>query len=204
MGRLMLAGQSNVWFPETLAEVTDMAVRFGCTAVQVSRPNAPLAEDPLNPDRSFDPETGGMYAKLKAELEVGDVRAVLWMQGETDATDIRTAVDYFSNLVDLIEHVRRDTNSRNLPVVIGRIADVYPHSAQVREAQMQVGGSIPNTTWVDMDDIPRGNGTDKLVGPEVYSGSHFLHRIAEIHYDILEGRAQVGRRLASVWATQWG
>jgi len=79
-----------------------------------------------------------------------------WMQGETDGSNSQWAADYAVNLTEFIANVRNDFNSKNMPVVLGKIANtgVYAYSELVRTAQIAVADSDPLVTLIDLDDLP--------------------------------------------------
>jgi hypothetical protein len=118
-----------------------------------------------NPDGS-----GGNYNLFKASVnaavqdltgagESPIIAGMIWMQGEGDAQYPALASAYETNLTNLIEHVRSDFDAPDMRFVIGRIATYYDTkptpggNATVRAAQMAVAGAVPNTAWVDTDDL---------------------------------------------------
>lgn len=73
---------------------------------------------------------------------------IVWMQGETDATDKSAADDYAENLAEIAELFRAALRRDDLPFVIGRITDskkdapraerMWPFADIVRQAQEKV------------------------------------------------------------------
>jgi hypothetical protein len=84
------------------------------------------------------------------------VAGMIWMQGESDSTAAYAPL-YEANLTNFIGKVRSEFGALDMPFVLGRIDD-YPwasDSETVREAQMSVAASVPNTTCFNTDDLER-------------------------------------------------
>lgn len=87
---------------------------------------------------------------------------ILWMQGETDATNPQTANDYEHNLREMTELFRAALRRDDLPMVIGRISDskaslpaeqrVWRFGDVVRTAQQQVADTDPHAALVTTTD----------------------------------------------------
>lgn len=87
---------------------------------------------------------------------------ILWMQGETDATNPDTAKDYESNLKELIALLREALGDEDLPVVIGRISDsaqgqgtdgrVWEFLDIVQNAQQKIADEDPSAAIVTTTD----------------------------------------------------
>jgi hypothetical protein len=122
--------------------------------------------------------SGEKYAMLRARTQAAlsnllsqgkraDVEGMLWMQGEDDSCTLSWAQSYGLNMKNLIEAVRSDFyayDGLNMKFVTGRITTMgakwVPLSTVefVREAQVNVTvpGTpyyVPNTAWVDTDDL---------------------------------------------------
>jgi hypothetical protein len=52
---------------------------------------------------------------------------IVWMQGESDAIQLKTALGYKENLKGIMGLIRNTFNSPNLPIVIGLISDSKQH-----------------------------------------------------------------------------
>lgn len=86
------------------------------------------------------------------------IAGMLWMQGESDTYGY--AAEYQANLTNLINHVRSDFATPNMPFVIGRIMSYaqYPfgtptNNAVLRTAQVTVGTQMPYVSWVNTDGL---------------------------------------------------
>ena len=84
------------------------------------------------------------------------IEGMLWMQGESDASNLSWAQAYEQNLTEFIVSVRRDVNEPNMPFVIGQIseASIWTYGAIVRQAQYNVSQTVPLTTMIITSDLP--------------------------------------------------
>ncbi len=117
--------------------------------VKVAKGSTGLAEDAGQLDWSPN-STGEMYdhataviAAAKAELvgspyAFSQFDAMMWMQGETDATEATKTTAYNANLTDFLAHARFDWGVSE--VIYGRITDspALPYNFAVRVAQWDV------------------------------------------------------------------
>lgn len=110
------------------------------------------------------PEFGNMYKRLimlTDSLTKGHqvkVRALLWMQGERDARIPEAGVNYYNNFELLINSIRKDLKSPDLPVIFGKVnppPDRYPALDTVVGAQMRISQELPNTYLIDTDDLEK-------------------------------------------------
>lgn len=84
------------------------------------------------------------------------VRAMLWMQGESDANNQTRANAYEVNLNNFISNVRSRCGDTNTRFILGRIIDNisnYPYQDIVRPAQQTIGAQSKNA-WIDTDSYP--------------------------------------------------
>jgi hypothetical protein len=93
------------------------------------------------------------------------VRGFVWHQGIDDAIHGRLAARYQENLTTLVAFLRRRYEAQNAPFLLARSAN-SPIARQitgsgpsapmaiVRQAQVNVGETIPQAAWVDVDDLP--------------------------------------------------
>ncbi|MDP2316045.1 MAG: sialate O-acetylesterase [Pseudomonadota bacterium] len=114
-----------------------------------------------------DPDAGEGWAVLvetiagaTAELDAAGTpwrwAGFVWMQGETDARYAATAAAYEANLTQLLASVREETNTPELPTVLGLIAcdEMCEWFEDVRTAQIAVADADPNTVAVETFDLP--------------------------------------------------
>ncbi|XVE93429.1 hypothetical protein REPUB_Repub01dG0191700 [Reevesia pubescens] len=87
---------------------------------------------------------------LKSE---GEIKALLWYQGESDASSHHDAEAYKGNMEKLIHNVREDLGLPSLPVIQVAIASGDErYMEKVREAQL--GINLPNVVCVDAKGLP--------------------------------------------------
>ena len=102
------------------------------------------------------------------------------MQGEADAhTDKIEATSYEKNLRLLIESLRTDLASPDMPFVIGQIskADLWVYGDIVREAQAKVAQTTPHCALVDTSDLPlAGDGIHYSSEGHMQLGSRFAQK----------------------------
>ncbi|MCX6872940.1 MAG: hypothetical protein NTW21_03905 [Verrucomicrobia bacterium] len=96
-------------------------------------------------DPAFDPEFAGM----------------LWMQGESDASDKKMTAEYAKNLTALIKDVRAEVKQPNMPFVLAQISKTAAWGPDLgdglRAAQLEVTRTVPNTATFATDDYKLGD-----------------------------------------------
>jgi hypothetical protein len=106
--------------------------------------------------------TNFMNSVADALLSVSEpeIIGMIWMQGESDSWSVHStlehAQEYEQNLTNFIQHVRADLGVPDSPFVIGRISQssVWTWGNIVRQGQVNVSQTVPNTALVDTDDLP--------------------------------------------------
>ncbi len=112
--------------------------------------------DPEGRERGGETLYGSMYKQVKNAG--GQVRGILWYQGESDANP--EAVKEFSGRFQkLVEAFRRDFEDPQLPfyyVQIGRFVAERPSQAwdEIQELQRQAELKIPGTAMISVIDLP--------------------------------------------------
>lgn len=84
--------------------------------------------------------------------------AVYWMQGEGDARFKEAAVHYYSNLSNLIGHIRSQVDFPRMPFIFRRVnppAAIYEGVKDVRAAQEKAARSISECFMVDTDGLSK-------------------------------------------------
>ncbi|XP_007042508.2 PREDICTED: probable carbohydrate esterase At4g34215 [Theobroma cacao] len=83
----------------------------------------------------------------------GEVKALLWYQGESDTSSHHDAKAYKANMETLIHNVRQDLGLPSLPIIQVAIASGDARYMEtVREAQL--GVNLPNVICVDAKGLP--------------------------------------------------
>ncbi|XP_010932219.2 probable carbohydrate esterase At4g34215 [Elaeis guineensis] len=97
-----------------------------------------------------------MVRRAKEAVESGgggEIKAVLWYQGESDTPSEHLAKAYKANMEKLIQDVRCDLQLPSLPFIQVAIASGDKHHIEkVREAQL--GIDMPNVVCVDAKGLP--------------------------------------------------
>jgi len=97
-----------------------------------------------------------VLARLRVAQKSGALRAILWHQGESDATPVRSAL-YAAKLRALIVRFRADAGDPNLPFVIGQLGQFYkPGNDDVRRVDSvhrAVAASVPNVAYVSTEGL---------------------------------------------------
>ncbi|HEU4720261.1 MAG TPA: sialate O-acetylesterase [Gemmatimonadaceae bacterium] len=102
-------------------------------------------------------------ARMRVALKDGTVRAILWHQGESDATPARSVV-YAEKLRALIARFRSELGDPTLPFVIGQLGqfDARPWTADVRRVDSvhrAIAATVPNVAYVSSDGLrDKGDG----------------------------------------------
>ncbi|KAD2393128.1 hypothetical protein E3N88_40105 [Mikania micrantha] len=108
---------------------------IGGTAIKKWAKGGKLYEDMLR--RSKSAASGG-----------GEIKAMIWYQGETDASSKHDAEAYKSNMENLIHNVRSDLGLPSLPIIHVAIASGEgKYTEVVREAQKSI--NLANVVCVD-------------------------------------------------------
>ena len=125
---------------------------------------------------------------LNKLLEAGylpQIKALAWMQGESDADKGEAIADmYYDNLCDLIYTMRAELRMPELPVVIGEIAvqaPVAPWADTVRAAQSKFVLNDAHAALVSTKDIPAGKDNLHFDGPEALRlGQRFVEALLSV------------------------
>lgn len=120
----------------------------------------------------WDPDSGPLFTRFKDRVTAAinnlveknkkpEIVGMVWMQGEEDATNATYAANYATNLKRLVTKVRDTFSAQKMKFVAGRITNDVSRWAgtyqtnQVRNAQKYIANYIPNTSWVDTDDLEK-------------------------------------------------
>ena len=121
-------------------------------------------------------------ARARVARRAGRFHAILWHQGESDATPARSVL-YASRLRTLIARFRRDLAEPDLPFIIGELGQ-FPRSSwsaakvRVDSAQRAIAATTPNVAYVSSDGL--------------------THRGDSLHFESA-GARELGRRYAAAY-----
>lgn len=109
--------------------------------------------------------TASLYGAMldRVRRAGGNLRGILWYQGESDAGNLDTALSYSERFATWISAVRRDLKIPDLPIIAVQIArramgtlntpDLAKGWDIVRDAQLDLPVHIPNTAVVSAIDL---------------------------------------------------
>lgn len=106
-------------------------------------------------------EPGGVFyneavKRTKEAVKYGTLKGILWHQGESDASRFDT---YLPKMVNLIQALRIDFNSPNLPVVVGQISEDQPQRINFNKMILQLPFHIENTGVVTTENTSTADST---------------------------------------------
>lgn len=106
---------------------------------------------------------GELYQNLltAVRLAAGQIRGVVWYQGESDASDDKTPL-FLDRWVNWISQLRRDLNAPSLAIVscqLNRYSQTSNHAAwtQIRHLQRQAMKQVDHVALVPTHDLPMGD-----------------------------------------------
>lgn len=113
-----------------------------------------------------------------------ELRGMLWVQGESDASFPEAAKAYGSNLRALIQRVRTDTGREDLPFILFEVGNT-----EIVEQMNQTAETVPNVSLIRQR--PEADSPD------------FYARLENGHYNH-EGMKKLGLRFAEVFLKTYG
>lgn len=139
-------------------------------------------------------------ATVEAAGNTAVLAGLLWIQGESDAKELNSALAYGENLAAMISELRFDLDAPDLPVVVAELAteDIYTYAALVRNAQVTVAQSLPNVDVIDSDDMPlQADARHYTVAAAETVALRFLDSLSGIGSDADRPRPDLVRREGS-------
>lgn len=93
-------------------------------------------------------------SRAKFAASVGVISGVLWHQGESDSTTQKNADTYEARLKKMLQDLRQDLGTPNLPIVIGQLGgflppDKYPYAEIVRTAIKRIPSEVLGIGYAD-------------------------------------------------------
>ena len=83
--------------------------------------------------------------RMEAAMKKGELKGVLWHQGETDHKD----PEYLAKLKELVENLRKDLKSLKLPYVAGQVND----AKEVNDQIAKLSSELPHTGVVKSEGL---------------------------------------------------
>lgn len=134
-----------------------------------------------NPELDWSPQSGELFALTGDRIHAAQaglklpVSAILWMQGEEDATRPDWAQAYEANLSAALSAMRAGWAQTDTPLILGRIGRGFPYAEQVRQAQARVQAHTPRSALVDTDAYPLQDGVHYAAAGQMALGAD-MHR----------------------------
>ena len=127
-----------------------------------------LKEAMVKLDPAFVPEFAGM----------------LWMQGESDASDKKMTADYAKNLAALIKDVRSEVKQPDMPFVLAQISRTSAWGPDLgdglRAAQLEVTKLVPHTATFGTEDYKLGDPWHYDTAGMISLGQRFAHAMRDL------------------------
>ena len=91
-------------------------------------------------------------SRTKRALEDGELEAILWRQGESDASP-QKAINHAEKLQTLFERFRKEFNAPNLPILVGELfyEEETEGSQAIRKAQLEVVEKLQPAAFVSAE-----------------------------------------------------
>lgn len=131
-------------------------LRYWCTDYRYTNNQKPSEKEQA--------DNGSLYKPLIDAVKTAggdksfDTVTFIWMQGESDAGKGRADV-YGENFLKFLDRLKTDLKRETMPFVIGRISDcdmTNPNWTSMRESQVKLAESHPESAWIDTDDLNGG------------------------------------------------
>jgi hypothetical protein len=163
----------------------DPSVKIGLIPCAVGgtsiRKWVPGAEDAKTETHPYD----DMLVRLRAAMQSGTVKGILWHQGEADGK-MGERGTYEAALIELIERVRTECGNPEIPFVIGQLGRFKerPWSAgrsKVDAAQRNVAQTVPHCAFASSEGLEdRGDLTHFSAAAARELGKRFAEKMVEL------------------------
>ncbi|MCK5813638.1 MAG: hypothetical protein KAH03_05245 [Cocleimonas sp.] len=142
------------------------------------------------------PGKGGLYDKMTEQLQHAikqlrsqghqvNIRAFIWIQGESDADTDKLASAYYHNLRTLLHHFRHNiVRSPNLPVLLG-VDEQHPRvelRPAVVEAQKKLATEDPSIIFTSMRGLEKSDVTHLTAKGVIAHGRRLYKRYITLTY----------------------
>lgn len=91
-------------------------------------------------------------ARMRVALQSGQLKAILWHQGEADSSAAKTAT-YPARFGAMIAQLRQDLNAPDVPVLVGELGRYNPGYAGFNAMLPQVTNAVPRSALVSSEGL---------------------------------------------------
>lgn len=134
---------------------------------------------------SFYPDPGLMRNQGK----LCDFKFILWLQGESDASNTQGSLDYEINLKKLINKFRDDYKNQNLPFIIVRlnpnINRLPSLLTNIRNAMDNIAAELNNVFIIDIDDFVSSDFASPGISTNVHYSVQGLDKLVTRIYNVV-------------------
>lgn len=106
--------------------------------------------------------------RAKIASQKGEIKGVLWHQGESDSKPGQAAT-YSQKLQELIQNIRKELASPELPFIVATLPDFYvrkfPEASLVNQALQNLPNQVPNTACISTSDLSHKGDTTHFDSP---------------------------------------
>lgn len=99
-------------------------------------------------------------ARAKVAMEAGQLRGILWHQGESDSSTERTANSYGERLAQMVADLREELGAKDAPFVCGELGYFFmespkrsPNSKVVNAHLKQVSQNVPKSACASAEGL---------------------------------------------------
>lgn len=121
--------------------------------------------------------------ELKAQGNTVNIRAFIWIQGESDADSDQLANEYYWHLRRLLHHLRSNVlHKPQLPVILS-VDEQHPHvhlHPQVVDAQIKLAFDDPTITFVSMTGLEKADVTHLTARGTIQQGQRLFRAYQEL------------------------
>jgi hypothetical protein len=117
-------------------------------------------------------------ARMKKAMQSGQLKAILWHQGEADCAAEKTAT-YTARFSAMIAQLRSDLNAQDVPVLVGELGRFQPTRLAFNEMLPKVAAAVPRCAVVSAEGLG-----DK--GDKTHFDTEALHTFGKRYYEAYE------------------
>ncbi len=115
--------------------------------------------------------------RVKEALKDGEIKGVIWHQGESDVQDLS---QYMQELQELISRIRKDLGKPNLPFVAGQVIDNTPERKVFNQLILQLPQLVPNTAVVSSEGLAVLDGVHFDAESQIKLGERYASKMLDL------------------------